>query len=207
MKRSRIAAVCSLLPLACSEANDVVPRDASTKETSTDSATPDATTSDASVADGAGIGTLVFNELSATGGDWLELYNTGSNPVDVSGYKLADNEVDASAPRLSQALVLPSGTMIAPGGYLVVLANEKTASPSPQPCFDGGVQPGCPTVTWGISKDTANTFYLLAPNDVPALQVDMAPNVHVSGESWGRFPNGTGTFAVTKPTPGKANEK
>lgn len=213
MDRTRIVLLVSLasFAFACSEASDVAPKDASTKDTGSDVITldataPDSSPSDASVADGAGIGKLVFNELSATGGDWIEIYNTGSDAVDVSGYKLADNEIDAAAPRLAQALVFASGTTIAPGGYLVVIANEKVASPSPQPCFDGGVKPGCPAATWGVSKDTPNKIYLLAPNDAVALDVDMAANVHVSGESWGRFPNGTGVFAVAKPTPGKANE-
>jgi hypothetical protein len=200
-----------LFALACSEANDVVPKDSGAKDTSlADSAGGDATAdsaiSDASVSDGAGVSSLVFNELSATGGDWLEIYNTSSNPVDLSGFKIADNEPDASAPRLSQALVLAGGTVVAPGAYLVIVANEKTASPTPQPCFDGGVSGGCPVATFGISKDTANTFYLLTPTDGTAMKVDMAANAHASGQSWGRFPNGTGNFAVTKPTPGKANE-
>jgi hypothetical protein len=200
--------ISSLAAFACSEANDVGPKDAGGRDAVADASAvdagdasnvPDATLGDASITG------LVFNELSATGGDWIELYNTTSSPIDVSGFKVADNEPDASAPRLTQALAFGAGTILPPGGYLVIVANEKDASSAPQPCFDGGVKGGCPVATFGISKDNANTFYLLAPNDAPVLKVDMAANVHTSGQSWGRFPNGTGDFAVTKPTPGSAN--
>jgi hypothetical protein len=158
---------------------------------------------DAAGWDAAAIRGVAFNELSATGGDWVELYNTTSSPVDLGGTKLADNEADASAPRVARALQFAPGTTIAPGGYLVVLANEKDASATPVPCFDGGA---CPAVDWGISKDNANTIYLLGPDDKELLKVEMPANAHVSGESWGRFPDGTGSFGVRKtPTPGAAN--
>src|SRR6188768_5055 len=44
-------------------------------------------------------------------GDWIELYNTGGNSVDISGYHLSDNPSD---PTLYQ---IPSGVTISAGGF------------------------------------------------------------------------------------------
>ncbi len=63
--------------------------------------------------------TVVINEVESNGGvpgDWIELYNTGSEPVDLSGFIIRDdndNRIDA----------LPAGTVIAAGGYLVLDEN------------------------------------------------------------------------------------
>ncbi len=48
--------------------------------------------------------------------DWIELFNTSSNTVDLSGWSLTD---DAN-PR---KFVIPQGTTIPAGGYLVILCN------------------------------------------------------------------------------------
>jgi hypothetical protein len=58
---------------------------------------------------------VVINEVESNGGtpgDWIELANTGSTPVDISGYVLRDN-VDADN------FTIPAGTTIAAGGYYV----------------------------------------------------------------------------------------
>ena len=51
--------------------------------------------------------------------DWVELTNTGSEPMDISGYALSDDE---SAPR---DWIFPDGTVINPGEYLVVFLSGK----------------------------------------------------------------------------------
>ncbi|MEI9812750.1 MAG: lamin tail domain-containing protein [Acidobacteriota bacterium] len=58
-----------------------------------------------------------INEVESNGGtpgDWFELINTGSSPVDVSGWKMLDGD-DTHAP-----YVFPAGSTIAAGAYLVV---------------------------------------------------------------------------------------
>src|SRR6185295_20379 len=67
--------------------------------------------------------TVHINEVESNGGtpdDWFELYNTGASTVDVSGWKMKDN--DDTHP----FFVFPSGSTIAPGGYLVF--DTQTAS-------------------------------------------------------------------------------
>ena len=64
-----------------------------------------------------GVAHVVINEVESNGGtpgDWVELYNAGSAPADVSGWKLKDND-DTHA-----FYVIPAGTIIPVGGYYVM---------------------------------------------------------------------------------------
>ena len=61
-------------------------------------------------------GTVVINEVESNGGvpgDWVELYNTGSSSVDLSGWIFKDNDD-------THAYVIPAGTTIAPGANVVL---------------------------------------------------------------------------------------
>src|SRR5882757_6583454 len=63
------------------------------------------------------ITTLHINEVESNGGlpdDWVEFTNTGASTIDISGWKMLDN--DDTHP----FYVFPSGSTISPGGYLVV---------------------------------------------------------------------------------------
>ena len=82
-------------------------------------------------------GTVLINELVATSAgvapstgitdpglndgptfsDWIELHNPGASAVDISGCRLTDD------PQRRARWRFPAGTSIAPGGYLVVLAD------------------------------------------------------------------------------------
>src|SRR5262245_58154167 len=60
---------------------------------------------------------IQINEVESNGGvpgDWVELINNGSTPVDISGWRFLDND-DTHVP-----YVLPSGSLIPPRGYLVL---------------------------------------------------------------------------------------
>ena len=91
-------------------ANDCTP----TTPVPTSSPTPTVTpTTSPTPAPTAGI---VINEVESNGGtpvDWVELKNTGTTSVDVSGYILRDNKD-------TDAVAIAAGTTIAPGGYLAV---------------------------------------------------------------------------------------
>ncbi len=50
----------------------------------------------------------------STGNEWIELYNTSSDFLDLSGMWLDDMPGGGSSPRQ-----IPFGTVIAPGGYYV----------------------------------------------------------------------------------------
>ena len=77
-------------------------------------------------------GNIVLNEVMASnqtavqnGGsfpDWLELFNQGTNTVDISNWSLSDSGN-------ARKFVFPGGTTIAAGGYLVVWCDTATGSP------------------------------------------------------------------------------
>lgn len=52
--------------------------------------------------------------------DWIELYNAGTNAVDLSGYSLTDALTNATK------YVIPSGKIVPAKGYLLVWADEET---------------------------------------------------------------------------------
>ncbi|MEO5768284.1 MAG: lamin tail domain-containing protein, partial [Polyangia bacterium] len=60
---------------------------------------------------------VTINEVESNGdavGDWTELYNKGTSPADISGWKFKDND-DTHA-----FYILPAGTVVAPGGFYVM---------------------------------------------------------------------------------------
>lgn len=61
--------------------------------------------------------TLHINEVESSNGvpgDWIELVNTGSSSIDLTGWRLLDND-DTHV-----AYVFPAGTTMAAGGFLVI---------------------------------------------------------------------------------------
>lgn len=62
------------------------------------------------------VGKIVFNEAESNGGipgDWAELFNVGSAPIDLSGYVFKDNDD-------THVYTLPAGTVVAAGAYYVL---------------------------------------------------------------------------------------
>ena len=53
--------------------------------------------------------------------DWFELFNSGDSPADLSGYYLTDTLASKTKWQI------PAGTVIAPGGFLLVWADDETA--------------------------------------------------------------------------------
>ncbi len=59
--------------------------------------------------------------------DWIEIYNPGSQPFDLSGYHLTDSKTKADR------WTFPTGTVMAPGSYLVVFASGKNRAVAGKP--------------------------------------------------------------------------
>ena len=117
--------------------------------------------------------------------DWIELYNTGSVPLDLSGYGVSDNL------RKLHKFVVPEGTILGPGEYLVLYATNSTEDKTN------------PMITnFGLSKSgdyifiTDAYFGLVAQMQVPVLYTDV---------SYARAADGTYGYCGV-PTPGAAND-
>jgi len=127
--------------------------------------------------------TIVINEVESNGDDtdWVELANTGTTAVDLSGHTFRDED-DARTP-----YTLPTGSVVQPGALFVI----DQASGSNPVGFDFGL--GQP--------DSARLF-----DTAGTLVASYAWSVH-STVSYGRCPDGTGELTTTTAsTKGTAND-
>lgn len=197
-----------VMALACSEAKDEDDGEGGSGTGSTTGATSgtQSTTGTGAVTSGAGggaAGDLVVNEISASD-DWIELFNRGSAPFDLGGLTLADQDMPG-VPKLDEAIVFPSGTTVAPGGYLFILAKQDGApagevqpqtmcEPGPSPCFHA---------PFGLSAADGDALFVLDDTTVIA-SADFPANAVPDTQSYCRLPDG-GALAPCAPTPGAAN--
>ena len=119
--------------------------------------------------------------------DWVELYNDGREPVNLSLYGLSDN---IGWPRKWQ---FPLGTTIYPGEYKVIRCDKSPNPGSPQ----------APHASFGITKAGGETICLSDPEGrildklyIPAMRTDI---------SYGRSLETNGFFYYDVPTPGRQN--
>lgn len=148
---------------------------------------------------------IVINELHAVTEDWVEIFNADTVEADLSGVGLTDKATDGT-PQLMDAMRFPAGTKLAPGAYLIVVANLKTPAEGPQTtCLMSGGPSVCYQAKWGISSANGDRIYLLSPTD-EVVDVATYPVAAVTDmQSYCRLPDGTGTFAPCAPTPGATN--
>ncbi len=118
--------------------------------------------------------------------DWIELYNRGSNRVDLAGLSLSD---DLAEPR---RFVFPEGAAVAPHGYLVITCD--------------GERPASATNTgFGLAAKGGNVF--LADRVAAGGQPldTLAYGWQLAGFTLGRSLDGSGSWTLTRPTPGTTN--
>ena len=125
-----------------------------------------------------GVPHVVINEIESnlgSPGDWVELYNAGTGTADVSGWRFLDSD------NTHTAYVIPAGTTVAPGAYLVLEEAQ----------FIFGLGAG----------DSARLF------DPAGALVDTYVWTAHAATTYGRCPNGTGDFRTTTTvTKGAAND-
>lgn len=114
-----------------------------------------------------------INEVESDGdaaGDWIELVNVGSAPVDLGGYVVKDDD-DA------HAITLPQGTTLAAGARFVVVTSDKAA--------------------WGSASfglGSADSARLFTPK---GALVDAYTWTAHAATTYARCPDGTGAFATS----------
>lgn len=132
---------------------------------------------------------VVINEIMASNSatasdengefdDWIELYNTSSSAVDLSGYYLTDNPANLTK------WTFPAGTSIAANGYLIVWADEDQ-------------EQGPLHANFKLSG-TGEPLYLLDASVQYADTVRFGQQTTDMG--YARVPNGTGPFVIQNPT-------
>ena len=129
-----------------------------------------------------------FADPQGDNDDWIELHNVSDYAVNLSGMYLSDNR---NNPRKWQ---FPNDTQIAPGGYLIVWADE-----------DGNAESGL-HANFKLSRNGETV--MLVDTDQRGNQVLDVINFKAQGKdvALGRVPNGTGDFMSLEGTPGTQNQ-
>ncbi|NQT84917.1 CotH kinase family protein, partial [bacterium] len=120
--------------------------------------------------------------------DWIELLNVSGHEVDLSGMYLSDRRDN---PR---KWAFPSGTILAPGDYLVVWADE-----------DGEAKPGL-HANFKLSSDGEVIMLIDSDERGNALLDSVTFGKQEPDAALGRLPDGKGAFRALQATPGGTNE-
>ena len=159
-----------VLLIACSGAKNSIEPDS---EASTEPPSEDAEVS------------LFLNEILAksdTTADWIEIYNSGSESVDLSGYLLQDSAEEPWG--------LPFGTEITAGGFLLIWADDAAEEGLHAP--------------FKFSKD-GEVVTLLTPSGEVLDEVEF-PEI-AAEESYARIEDGGDLWEIrTDITPGESNQ-
>ncbi len=153
---------------------------------------------------------VTFNEISAAGDEWLELYNAGAGEVDISSYAIADTDKTTGMARTDKAMRFPAGTKLPKGGFVLVLLNKKNSTPGPysaDACLSG-VSVGCFYALFSISEARGEAVHLLAPDNSEVSSVIYPVDLAFEGGTGMtacRIPDGTGDLTTCNATPGAAN--
>jgi hypothetical protein len=110
--------------------------------------------------------------------DWIELYNNGTESVDLSGYFLTDDDTDL------MQWTFPAGTVIEAGGYLIIWADNDEDQ--------AGLH-----ANFGLSGSGESVVL----TDATGTIIDQVTyGEQTTDIAHGRFPNGTGDFISIAPT-------
>jgi hypothetical protein len=124
------------------------------------------------------INNSIVQDPQGTYEDWIELYNTSNQAIDLSGYNLSDNAANLAK------FVMAAGTTIAANGYLIFWADEDGVD-GPEHC------------NFKLAA-TGETIYLTNTNLLVQDQVTFG--AQTADKAYARSPNGTGNFVVQGPT-------
>ena len=141
------------------------------------------------------VGDLVINEFMASNDatqadqdeeydDWIELYNNGTESIDLEGYFLSDDTDDAGQ------WSFPEGSIIESGGYLTIWADNDEDQAGLHANF----------------KLSASAESVLLSNPDTVIIDEVAYIDQTTDISYGRFPNGVGDFQKMNPTFGAEND-
>lgn len=139
------------------------------------------------------ISEVVFNEVgSDVTGEWIEIFNTGPAAVDLTNYKIGDEETSLGTGTGEAVHRFPAGASIAPGAVQIVAVSGTVFNTvyGFKPTYeanatDGAVPDMLPYVTW----DPDGGAFNMANGGDQAVLLDGA-DVIIDSASWG-----TSTFS------------
>lgn len=134
-------------------------------------------------------GSIVINELLAhshnQAPDWIELYNTTAQPIDISGWFLSDSDTNL------MQYTIPEGTIIEPFGYVVFYEDQHFRS------------------AFALSENGETVYLTSGTGGQPGgYQVVQSFGASLTGVSFGRYLKSDGDVdfvAMSTPTPGGVN--
>ena len=134
----------------------------------------------------------ISNQVLGTSDDWIEIYNTGSNTLDLAGWFLTDDQSDLSM------WTFPTNTLISGGGYLIVYASQDN-----EPDAHGNLHTNFKLAAGGgyvalvRPAQTIASSFGLGGSDYPKQDDDI---------SYGGHPITDEAVFFSSPTPGAAND-
>ncbi len=121
--------------------------------------------------------------------DWIELYNYGTDTVNIAGYYITDTIGNNTKHHIPAGYAL---TKIPPGCYLIIWADNDT------------LQDGANHLSFKLSAD-GEQIGLFAPDGTTVIDT-ITYGQQVTDISYGRYPNGGNTWLYFNfPTPGTSN--
>lgn len=150
------------------------------------------------------ISEVLFNEVgSDTTGEWIEIYNNGTISVDLTDWKIGDEETSGGTGDTEGMFRFPAGSSIGPGVVQVVAVSAARFNTvyGFMPTYEvgtGGDTPAVPNLTvynpWDPETAATNTISMSNTND-QVLLLDPT-DVLIDAANWGntfQFNPGLGT--------------
>ena len=139
---------------------------------------------------------LRINEVDSAPDDWVELINTGDEPLELDGFQLRDNS-DDHIWRFTNHTIIGAGSLF--------LVNRETQG---EYLDQGEWKTGSITDALGLGSGDSIRLYDASENliDQYAWTSHAEANGSQADASYGRLPDGTGAFTITSQTPGMSNK-
>ena len=125
---------------------------------------------------------FTMDNESWPGGEWIEIHNSGTSDVNLSGWEIVDNAGNPIP--LNESYIVGQADSIAPDEYLVIAVNT--------------------TGAWGVLNNGAESIRLLLPNGSITDQISWSTTQ--SGYSLVKHNDGSWSTS-SYPTPGQPNPK
>ena len=125
-------------------------------------------------------------DASASGSDWIELYNNSSLPRSLDGFRLTDD------PLQPNQYLFPAGIIMPSWSFLLVWCDRATNFP--------GLHTG-----FALKKEGQIVMLQGPVTNGLALEDSIHFGLQIAGSAIGRVPDGGSTWQLTQPTPGAEN--